>query len=271
MSRLPAAWADACDCHIHVYEHGYPLAPTATFQPPHAPAAAYREVQRTLGTGRVIVVQPTGYGIDNRCTLAAISELGSGARGVAVIAPQTPEDELHKLHAAGIRGVRYMMLGGLLPWDSLPAMAQRIAALGWNINLQLDGRDLPQHEEMLRTLPCRLVIDHIGKFLGPTTPDSEGFAALGRLLDGGNCWIKLSAPYESSRSGPPDYEDAAVLTRELAQRWPERCLWASNWPHPNIKPTPSNAELLDWAMRCMGDEHKARRILVDNPAQLYDY
>lgn len=264
--------AQGCDCHVHVYEPGYPLAPTATFQPPQAPASAYRRVQRALGLGRVVVVQPTGYGFDNRCTLAAVERLGPQARGIAIVRPDTPLEELRQLHEAGIRGVRYMMLaGGVLPWDTLEAMASRIAPLGWNINLQLDGRELPRHEAMLRRLPARLVIDHIAKFLGPVTPADEPFASLRRLLDSGNCWVKLSAPYESSRAGPPAYGDVALLVRELAASSAQRCLWASNWPHPNVLPTPSDGELLDWALNLFGGAENSRRILVDNPAELYGF
>ncbi|MDM0068077.1 amidohydrolase family protein [Variovorax sp. J31P207] len=269
MNAMPEG---ACDCHVHVYDHGYPLAPTATFKPPHAPADAYRAVQRSLGLSRVVVVQPTGYGFDNRCTLAALAQLGPGARGIAVLPPAVPDDDLAQLHAAGIRGVRYMMgAGGLLPWDSLQTMAARIAPLDWNINLQLDGRTLPQHEATLARLPARLVIDHIGKFLGPVDGDSECFAALLRLLDAGRCWIKLSAPYESSRSGPPDYADIAPLARTLASRYPERCLWASNWPHPNVAPAPTEASLLAWSLQWTPEDAARRRMLVDNPAALYGF
>ena len=268
----PSPWTEACDCHMHVYAPGYPLAPTATFQPPHAPASASRAVQERLGSGRVVVVQPTGYGFDNRCTLAAVAELGRGARGIAVVRPDTPEAQLQELHAAGIRGVRYMMLpGGVLPWDGLEQAAARIAPFGWNINLQLDGRTLPQHEEMLRRLPCRLVIDHVAKFLGPVTPQDAAFASLRRLLDGGNCWIKLSAPYESSRSGPPAYADVAELVRVLASDYPERGLWASNWPHPNVVPTPSDTTLLGWALPLFGGRATQQRILVENPAEVYGF
>ena len=219
----------ACDCHIHVFEDRYPLAPTATFKPPHAPAADYRQVQRSLGLARVVVVQPTGYGFDNSCTLEAMKQLGPGARGIAVIRHDVDHAELLRLHEAGIRGVRFMMLpGGVLPWSDLEPMARRIAPLGWNINLQLDGHELATHEAMLTTLPCKLVIDHLGKFLGPVNQDSAGFQALRHLLDRGSSWVKLSAPYESSRSGPPDYDDVRWIPERLATEFPERCLWASN-------------------------------------------
>lgn len=262
----------ACDCHVHVFEARFPLAPTATFTPPPAPVEAYRAVQRSLGLTRVVVVQPTGYGLDNRCTLEAVAALGPGARAVVVVAPDTGDAELARLDALGARGVRYMMLaGGVLGWAGLETSAARIAPLGWHVDLQLDGRDLPLHEARLLRLPGRLAIDHIGKFLGPTTTESPAFASLCRLLDAGRCWIKLSAPYESSREGPPAYEDVAPLARRLAERYPERCLWASNWPHPNVQPAPSEAALLAWSEGCFGGEAARRRILVDNPAALYRF
>lgn len=264
----------ACDCHVHIYERGYALAPSATFQPPHAPVDAYRAVQRALGLQRVVLVQPTGYGWDNRCLLDALAALGSAARGVAVVPPDIADAELARLHAAGVRGVRFMMLpgaGGLLPWDALPAFAARLAPLGWHINLQLDGRELPDRFDLLDRLPGRLVIDHTGKFLEPVAPDHAAFRALLRLLGRAGRWVKLSAPYETSRVGPPGYDDVAALARALVAACPGRCLWASNWPHPNRVPPPSDASLLalldDWALQRADRE----RILVDNPAELYGF
>ncbi|MBB3178753.1 amidohydrolase [Variovorax sp. Sphag1AA] len=263
----------ACDCHVHVYGLGFALAPTATFQPPPAPASAYREVQRKLGLDRVVIVQPTGYGFDNSCTLAAIAELGEGARGVAVVAVDVPDAELDRLHAGGMRGVRFMMLpGGVLPWSALEPLAKRLAPRAWHVDLQLDGRDFRQHEQRLLDLPCRLVIDHIGKFLEPVETGSESFRSLCRVLDGGNVWVKLSAPYESSRSGPPRYEDVEPIARELALRYPKRCLWGSNWPHPNVKPVPDEHALLDWSLALLdGGATWAKAMLADNPAHIYGF
>jgi D-galactarolactone isomerase len=272
MNAAAAPGPGACDCHMHVYEDAYPLAPSATFKPPHAPVAAYRAVQRELGLERTVVAQPTGYGLDNRCTLAALAELGSQARAIVVVAADVADAELERMHGAGVRGVRFMMLpGGVLPWSALEPTAARIAALGWHIDLQLDGRELAQHEAMLQRLPCRLVIDHVGRFLGPVTAESDSVRTLLRLLDAGGSWIKISAPYESSRSGPPGYDDIAWIARLVAARHPERCLWASNWPHPNRHPPPSNASMLDWAFGCVDDASMQRRMLVDNPAELYGF
>ena len=230
----------ACDCHMHVYDERYMPIPGAPFKPPHAPASAYQAVQKELGLERVIVVQPAAYGYDNSCMLEAMAAFGSGSRGVVVVAPGTDDAELERLTRAGIRGIRYFMLkGGLLPWDTLEPMATRLHDFGWHINLQLDGRDLAQYEAVLKRLPGRLVIDHNGKFLEPVKPDHPGFQTLLRLLDTGRVWVKLAAPYETSKSGPPEYEDVGLLARALVKAHPERCIWASNWPQPNFPSPPS--------------------------------
>ncbi|WP_176041311.1 amidohydrolase family protein [Burkholderia stabilis] len=263
---------NACDCHIHIYDDAYPLAPTATFRPPRAPVAAYRRVQQALGLARVVVVQPTGYGFDNRCTLDALAAFGPCARGVATLPVDVPDVELERLHAAGVRGVRFMMLaGGVARWDELETMAARIAPLGWHIDLQLDGRTLPDVEPLLATLPSRVMIDHTGKFLVPVTLDAPSFVALQRLLDRGHAWVKLSAPYETSQVGAPGYDDVARLASVLAREHAARCVWGTNWPHPNASPLPDDVRLLGWLHDCTADDALSRAILVDNPAVLYGF
>ena len=218
----------ACDCHMHLYdETRFPLAPTATFKPPHAPLADYREVQRALGLQRVIVVQATGYGFDNRCILDALAQTGASSRGVAIVPPDVSQEELARLHQAGVRGVRFMMIpgaGGPLAWGSIEAMAARIAPLGWHIDLQLDGRDLPARRALIGRLPCPVVIDHTGKFLVPVTVDDPAFQALLSVLKQPNRWVKIAAPYETSKVGPPGYEDVAALAKTLLRTHPRQCL-----------------------------------------------
>ena len=133
MNTTAAIPTATCDCHMHIYDDAYSLAPTATFKPPHAPAAAYRELQRQLGLRRVVVVQPTGYGFDNRCTLTGLEQLGPEARATVVVPPDEPDAELQRLDRAGVRGVRYMMLpGGVLPWSGLERTAATGATAGSN-------------------------------------------------------------------------------------------------------------------------------------------
>ena len=263
-----------CDCHVHIYDDGYPLAPTATFKPPHAPLSAYRQMQQALGLARVVLVQATGYGFDNRCLQGALAQLGGTARGIVVVPADVSEATLERLHGIGVRGVRFMMIagaGGLLPWDALENMAERIAPLGWNINLQLDGRDLPHHRALIDRLPCKVVIDHSGKFLEPVRPDDDAFKALLGVLEREGRWVKLSAPYETSKLGPPHYDDVAALAKALVQAHPDRCLWASNWPHPNRVPTPSDADLLQLLHEWAPDDRVRERILAGNAAQAYGF
>ncbi len=262
----------ACDCHLHVYEDRIPVASTAMFKPPHAPLADYLAVQRALGLSRAVLVQPNGYGFDNSLMLEALAVLGERARGIAVVQPDVSDDELAQLAATGIRGVRHHLLpGGHLGWETVEPMARRIAPFGWHVQLQLDGRELPRYADALARLPVPLVIDHNGKFLQPVATDHPGFVALLRLLDGGNAWVKLSAPYETSKSGPPRYEDVGALATALAKSHPERCVWASNWPHPGQQQVPDTAALLDLLDEWAGDDATRERILVANPAKLYGF
>lgn len=265
----------ACDCHVHIYELSrYPLASTSTYGPPQASWEDYTAVQRRLGLTRAVLVQPTGYGFDNRCLLDALALAQGAARGIAVIPASTPLDELQRLHDAGVRGVRFMMIpgsGGVLGWDQLEALADKIAAFDWVINLQLDGRDFAQHASRLHALPCRLTIDHIGKFLEPVGVEHPGFQALLSLLAAGRTWVKVSAPYETSKVGAPLYDDVSVLAKALVDAAPARCLWASNWPHPGRADVPDDARMLALLSHWAPDAAVRHKILVDNPEQLYGF
>ncbi len=264
----------ACDTHMHVYDDRFTLAPTATFKPPHSPTADYLAMRARIGVARTVVVQPTGYGFDNACTLEAMAAMGGTARGIAVVPPDVKDAELERLTQAGMRGIRYFMLpGGVLPWESLDAMAAKVGAFGWHVQLQLDGRQLPEREAALKRLNGTLVIDHNGKFLEPVTVDDPAFKCLLRLLENGRTWVKLSAPYETSKKGPPLYPDVGALAKALVKAAPERCVWASNWPHPSVPrdKCPDDADLLDLLLDWAPDEKTRNRILVDNPARLYGF
>jgi D-galactarolactone isomerase len=259
---------------MHIYEDRFKLAPTAQFKPPHAPVTDYLAMRARLGLSRTIVVQPSGYGLDNTCTLEAMKAMGASARGVAVVPPDVNDAELARLTEAGMRGIRYFMLpGGILPWESLETMAARVANFGWHVQLQLDGRELPEREALLKCLKGTLVIDHNGKFLEPVAVDDPSFKCLLRLLENGRTWVKLSAPYETSKKGPPLYPDVGALAKALVKAAPERCVWATNWPHPSVPRAqcPDDADLLDLLIDWAPDENTRNKILADNPAKLYGF
>jgi D-galactarolactone isomerase len=267
----------AVDCHMHIYGpvERYPVAPTNPSPVPHDyDLAAYRAVQAQLGMSRVVVVQPTAYGADNACTLDAVAALGhDAARAVVVVTPETPAAELRRLHAAGARGARaFMLKGGVVPWERLHALAAHVEPLGWHVQLQFDGGEMEEREALIRGLPCPVVIDHVGRFHDPVPPDAPAVGALLRLVQTGRVWVKLSSPYGVSRSGPPDYADVAAVARALVKAAPERMVWGSNWPHPNVaEPKPDVAPLLDLMGHWAPDEVTRQAILVTNPARLYDF
>ena len=265
--------AGACDTHIHIYDKRYPTAPTAASTPADALVPDYQAVQRQLGLSRTIVVQPSTYGTDNRCTLDAIAALGpESTRGVAIVDDDVSDAELEDLTSRGIRGARFHMLAGApIPWERLDRIAARVQGARWHVQLQLDGRDLPAREAQVGSWPGRIVIDHVGKFLEPVPLEHPAFRCLLKFVDTGRVWVKLSGAYEVSKRGAPLYEDVGALAKALVKAAPERMLWASNWPHPSVQDKPGDAALLDTLLDWAPDEATRRRILVDNPAELYGF
>ncbi len=269
--KTPAP-AGTCDTHMHIYEPGFPMAPTASIGPvPNATLPDYLKLRETLGIERTVIVQPSTYGTDNRCTLEAMAKLGDSARAVVTIDTSISDDELADLTAKGARGARFFLVGGgPVGWDILDEIAHRIADHGWHIQLQIVGREFPEREAAISNLPCGLVIDHIGRFEDPIDVDHPAFQCLRRLVAGG-AYMKLSAPYYASKKGPPAYEEAGPLVRRLIEDAPERMLWATNWPHPGETPRPDDGILMDALMAPAGNQATRRRILVDNPAALYGF
>lgn len=262
----------ACDTHVHVYDGRYPVAPTATLFPPPAGVDEYLAVRADLGLDRVVLVQPTTYGLDNSCQIEGAAAFGDDARLVVVVDGDVTEAELARLTTLGARGARFHMLpGGAVGWDALASVAERIGPLGWHIQLQMDGNRLGEHVDRLLALPCPLVVDHVGRFMPPPRPDAPAFDVLLTLLASGGCWVKLSAPYESTRDGAPHYPSVTELVRVLVDRFPERMLWASNWPHPGQIDPPTNEQIRDLAIAWLPSDELRRRVLVDNPAILYGF
>jgi D-galactarolactone isomerase len=153
-------------------------------------------------------------------------------------------------------------------------MSSRVATFGWHVQLQFDGRTFPERETLIRRVKGTLVIDHVGKFLEPVPIDHESFRKLLRLVENGRTYVKLSAPYEVSKIGPPHYDDVGALAKKLVQIAPDRMLWATNWPHPTpsiVGGKPDDAVLLDMLLDWAPDEMTQRKILAENPARLYGF
>lgn len=262
--QLPAG---ACDTHMHFYDRRFPTAACAVKQtPPDFLVTHYRSLMAQLGTERLVAVQPTTYGLDNRLQLEAAAAFGGQARVIVAIDETVSEETLHALHAKGVRGVRFFMWrGGSLSWESLLPTAARIAPFGWHIELHMDGMELADRHDLLRRLPCPVILDHLGRFSRPVDQDMPAKQVFDRLLDSGNWWVKLSAP--GLQVGP----DIQSRVEALLEQAPTRLVWASNCPHPGQSNPPDELrELEDW-LRWIGDPQMIEQIFSRNPAQLYDF
>lgn len=266
----------ACDCHMHIV---YPASefPVAEGRSPYPEASieAYQTTAKRLGIERCIMTQTPRYGFDGRWVLRAIEAFGEGALGTVAVNASIDQKELEHLTKKGIRGAALHMLAGRwVDWEDLPAIAKKVMGADWHLHIQLDGRELESQLGMLENLPNTIVIDHIGKFSEPTDVNHPGFKALQRLIDTGRCYVKLSAPYESSWCDHPYGDHAGGLASALIKQAPERMLWGSNWPHlgrPDPASKPDDALLLETLLHWTDKTSTRNQILSDNPARLYKF
>jgi D-galactarolactone isomerase len=266
----------AVDCHHHIYDSRYPADARATLRPADATVDDYRLLQARLGTTRSVVVQPSTYGTDNRCLVDALERFGTHARGIAVVDSTVDRAELERLHAAGVRGVRFNLSRPAgAPVEDMEVLARAIAPLGWHMQIHALADELLPVLERLQALPVPVVIDHLSRLPQPRGTDHPVYAALRRRVDLGNTWIKLSGVYHDSVTGAPDYADAAQVFRAWAQAAPERVLWGTDWPHvasmAGEKPMPDDARMLDLVGDWVPDAQHRQRILVDNPVTFYGF
>lgn len=270
------SWASpplGCDCHFHIFGpyDRFPLDPGRHYDPQAALIPAYERVARALGLTRMVVVQPSVYGTDNRCTLDAATRFGlDRARVIAVVDPGISDAALRALHDGGTRGLRFNLVSGNgAPLEALEAMARRIAPFGWHLQLYTSGAVLAEIAPRLVTLPVEVVIDHMGGVRASEGTDAPGFQALLRLLGSGRAWVKLCG-YRIS-AGPP-FADVAPFAAALLAVAPERCVWGTDWPHPSLTAwMPEDGALFDLLGAWAPDDATRRRVLVDNPARLYGF
>lgn len=269
--------AGACDCHVHLYGPAarYPFASDASFIPPDRTLADYMRVFDALGLSRAVIVHGVVHGIDCRVTLDAIAGSGGRFKGVAVISPDITDDDLQRLDAGGMTGVRLTtVVESGIDFRAMERIAARIHEFGWHVELHLgSAAEMVELAPRLRALPTPFVIDHVGRVRGGEGAAHPGFQALLALVrEDERCWVKLSSFYRLSDSGPPDYADMATAGRALIDACPDRLVWGSNWPHPDwFDNPPDDACLLDWLGVLTDDEATLHGILVENPARLYGW
>lgn len=263
-----------CDSHLHVYDARFPYMPNAVLKPPLATVADYKLLQKKLGITRAVVVQPSTYGTDNSCTLDAIAQLGD-ARGVCVVNASISDAELKRLHDGGIRGARIQFgLGNPVSAEEVLPLAKRIAKLGWHIQCNMPPEQLVQMEALLLSLPVPVIIDHLARAVDTNSPQ---YGTVRRLLDSGKGWVKVSGAYLYGGGTAPDYAGASAAARSYIIAAPERCIWGSDWPHPDatkaLNPVamPDDVILLNLTTRWAPDEKLRHRILVKNAEKFYGF
>ena len=262
-----------CDSHAHIFGPFdlYPVR-NQSYLPASAPLADYLRMHQVIGCSRGVLVQPSPYGTDNSALKAALKSGSFPLRGIALIDAATTETELDELHWLGVQGCRIHLspanAKALLP--TLPGVAARIKRLGWHLQLLPSAAELPDLERLLPSLSVPIVIDHFGMVPASGGTGSPGFQALLRLARSERCWVKLSAPYRISSQGP-GFADVAPLAQALVAAAPDRCLWGTDWPHPNATFMPNDGDLVDLLAAWIPDEALRRKVLVDNPALLYGF
>lgn len=273
-SRLPVP-PGSVDCHTHVFVDGYPMVRERGYDPPQSTLDDMVAMHSKLGIERVVLTQPSVYGTDNSAILDAVARIPEQARAVVAVPGDVSDDELATLHRRGARGIRLNLdnVGGMpVELDEVPALAKRVAALGWHVEFLFAGHDLPDLLPLLRTLDAPISIGHFGYM-----PAAEGigyppFQNLLRLVAEGNTWVKLSAPNRLGVGDLPPWPEVVPMARALIEANPERMLWATDWPHPNkYVEQPNDADLIEQLELWAPDEETRRRILVDNPSTLYDF
>jgi len=270
--RLPRG---ACDTHFHVFgpQQRFPFAPERSYTPTcDAPKETLFALHRHLGIERGVVVQSAAHGFDNAAA-ADLLAANASYRGVALVPASTGTGELRKLHAQGFRAARFHYMGHIAKGDSIDdvlAMAKRLAGIGWHLQIHMDGPHIPELAPALARSPVPVVVDHMGRVDASKGTGHADFQALLGLLKHKHVWVKVSGSERISRQASP-WPDAAPFARKLVAECPERCLWGSDWPHPNLAAVPDDGVLVDLIEKMAPAEAERRALLVDNPARLYGF
>lgn len=265
----------AVDAHCHVFGPGavFPYAPERKYTPCDAGKEQLWALRDHLGFARNVIVQATCHGADNRALVDALTHSGGRARGVATVKASVTDAELQALHAAGVRGARFNFVKRLvdaLPRDSLRSIAERIAPMGWHIVIYFEAQELPELYDFFTALPGIVVVDHMGRPDVTKPVDGPEFVLFRKLMsENGNFWSKVSCPERLSKSGPDGYDDVVPFARLLVEQFPDRVLWGTDWPHPNMTThMPDDGKLVDYLPKIAPTAHLQHKVLVDNPMRL---
>lgn len=270
---LPAL---ACDAHCHVFGPAarFPYSPGRAYTPPDAPLEQFELLQQRLGLQRAVFVQASCHGTDNAAMVDALERGDGRYAGVAMLDATCTDAQLDELHAVGVRGTRFNFvahLGGAPDLDEFWHVVDKVAGRGWHIVLHFDAVDIPRHRSLLQRMPCPYVIDHMGRVPVTAGLDQEPFQRLLELLEDDRAWVKISGAERLTADGAAPYDDVVPFARALVGAAPERVLWGTDWPHPNVRVMPDDGDLVDLLAQLLPDPTERQRVLVANPATLYDF
>jgi 2-pyrone-4,6-dicarboxylate lactonase len=271
--RLPPG---AVDAHCHVFGPGdvFPYAPERKYTPCDAPKEKLWALRDHLGFSRNVIVQATCHGADNRAVVDALRASNGTAKGIATVRRSVTDGELLEMNAAGVKGVRFNFVKRLVettPPDELLEIARRIAPLGWHVVIYFEAPDLPELYDFIASLPTIVVVDHMGRPDVSKPVDGPEFGLFVKLMrENPRIWSKVTCPERLSRSGPPDYADVVPFARHLVESFPDRVLWGTDWPHPNLKShMPDDGHLVDIIPKIAPTPDLQQALLVTNPLRLY--
>jgi len=270
--QLPAG---ACDTHFHVFgpQKRFPFAPERSYTPTcDAPKETLFTLHKHLGIERGVVVQSAAHGFDNSAAADLLAS-SKNYRGIALLPANAPMADLRRLDKQGFRGVRFHYMGHIAKGDSIDevlAMTQRLADIGWHLQIHMEGYRIAELSPALARSPVPVVIDHMGRVDASKGLEQAPFQELLKLLKNRHVWVKVSGSERISRQ-PSPWPDAAPFARKLVERCPERCVWGSDWPHPNLKEVPDDGVLVDLIAQMAPGEAERRALMVDNPARLYGF
>ncbi|MEI2265935.1 amidohydrolase family protein [Erwinia sp. CGal63] len=265
---------NSCDCHHHIYDDRFPCAPDDTRNLPNATLDDYSRFKRWMGFQRHVLVQPSSYGTDNRCLLAALAQAGDCARGEAVVTDRVSDAELDALGQAGVTGVRFNFGAGsaTTPEMMLP-LAHRLSARGWHLQIHASADQLWSLRPLLLQMPGNLVIDHVFRLPQPEPMAHPVWRLAWELINRGRCWVKLSGLYHQSQR--EDVSDMSAVIKSFLHEATERVLWGSDWPHPSLisanKKMPDDALILSKVFHWASNEQVRHKLFVANPAELYRF
>ncbi len=262
----------ACDAHCHVFGPGerFPYAPNRSYTPPDAPKERLAALHQHLGLSRAVLVQASCHGTDNSAMLDALASSAGAWRGVAMVGRDVTDHELQRLHEGGVRGARFNFvahLGGAPDLAVVEAIAARVAALGWHLQLHLDADDILIYRGFLDRLRVPFIIDHMGRVEARRGVGQEPFRLLLELMRNELAWVKISGPERISAGKP--FDDAIPFMRALIEAAPARVLWGTDFPHPNVRVMPNDGELVDLFAACCEDDAVRAQLLIENPSRLY--